>query len=175
MTSSSSQRHSVNHYLGQSQNIYFRREVLTRPARRRHHQRIPSGSSNLIAASDAMLPLDGRALRKVGENHQNQFISSHRKKALQPRRVHNHSQRSRVCSQHASSHLSIKRHPRSAAYAFSATLGERPLHHAPTPAAQHRRRLVHRSERVKAPVLPPKQRSRSIPETLVYRIPNLTT
>ena len=91
-----------------------------------------------MAASDAALPLDGRALRKVSEDHQKQSISSHRKKALQPKRVHNHSQISRAYSQRASSHLPVKRHPRSAAYAFSATLGERPLHHAPTPVAQHR-------------------------------------
>ena len=44
-----------------------------------------------------------------------------------------------VYSQRASSHLPVKRHLRSAAYAFSAPLGERPLHHAPTTAAQHRR------------------------------------
>ena len=49
-----------------------------------------------MAASDTALPLDGQAFRKVGEDHQNQFVSSHREKALQPRRVHNYSQRGRV-------------------------------------------------------------------------------
>ena len=48
-----------------------------------------------MAASDTALPLDGRALRKISEDHQNQSIISHRKKALQPRRIHNNRQRSR--------------------------------------------------------------------------------
>ena len=69
--SSSSQRHSISHPVGQSQNVYLRREVFAQPTRRRHRPRVSARSSYPIAASDAELPMEGRAFRKVGEDHQN--------------------------------------------------------------------------------------------------------
>ena len=70
-TSSSSQRHTISHPVGQSQNVYLRREVFARPTRRRHRPRVSARSLNPMAASDTALPLNGRAFRKVGEDHQN--------------------------------------------------------------------------------------------------------